>query len=72
MGSQEDLTVVFRNKGDGVLLLPRREWTRNLTPSEVALCCLVQVQTQASVLGCAGVCCFCSVLVFFVLCCKLV
>lgn len=36
MGSQEDLAVVFWNQGDRGLLLPRREWTRNTTPSEVA------------------------------------
>lgn len=36
VGSQEDLTVVFWNQGDGRLLLPRQEWARDPTPSEVA------------------------------------
>lgn len=36
MDSQEDLTVVFWNQGDGRLLLPRRERTQGPTPSEVA------------------------------------
>nr|AAQ96262.1 LRRGT00049 [Rattus norvegicus] len=40
VGSQEDLTVVFWNKGDGVLFLPRRERTKNPTPSEVKFGCL--------------------------------
>lgn len=40
MDSQEDLTLVFWNKGDRMLLLPRREWTRNPTPSEVEFGCL--------------------------------
>ena len=48
--SQKDLAVVFLNKGDGVLILPRREWTWNPTLSEVAFRCLVQVQTRTSVL----------------------
>lgn len=32
--------MVFRNEGDGVLLLSRREWTQGPTPSEVAFGCL--------------------------------
>ena len=40
MDSQEDLTLVFWNKGDGVLLLPRRERMKNSTLSEVVFGCL--------------------------------
>lgn len=35
-GRKDGLTVGFLNEGERVLLLPRREWRRDLTPSEVA------------------------------------
>lgn len=65
--SQRDLTVTFRNQGDGELLPGR--WIRDSTPSEVAFGWIYQSRRERmcinALLFLFGVSFFCLVLFFF-------